>query len=198
MDILPADNMKNDIRVVMWFLRRKLRKEYGITLKEMEEDLENCGNPVIASMWKDIKQAAGSIEEVYQKKTLTEFPMVALWIFYKDTAYNAPFMYIMKNILEKSDKLLPYANKYYKEPKDWYVNAWHDAKEHTAGLKESGKIPDESAIMAPDEQIFVPKLQQKMLNDIDAAVKRKRMLFNIGAESLNDDEEEKDAGTKGG
>jgi len=184
MEILRADAMKLDIRMVLWYLKKKLRKEYDVDFKQMEEDLENCGNPVVALIWKEIKEAGSQIKEEHQRITAYEFPMVALWIVYRDTAYNAPFMYIIKKILDKSEKLTPYVDRYYKEPKDWYVNVWHDAKAKTAKLKKEGKILNESAILSPEEEIFTPAIQARRLKEIDEAIKKKKYLYKIGTENI--------------
>jgi hypothetical protein len=121
-DILPADEMKYELRLGLWYIKRKLKKEYGITMEQIKDDLENSGNPVISILWGEVKNTADKVKEVYQKQMILEFPMVALWIMYKDTAYTNPFMYIMKNLMDKKDKLMPFLEKYYREPKDWHVN----------------------------------------------------------------------------
>jgi len=184
MEILKADDMKLDIRMAVWFLKKKLRKDYGMDLKKIEEDLENCGNPVVSLIWKEIKSADAEIKEKYQRSIVYEFPMIALWIVYRDTAYNAPFMYIVKKILDKSDKLLPYVDKYYKEPGEWYVNAWHDSKARTSKMKKDGTLLDESAILSPDEEIFTPAIQARRLKEMDNAIQKKKSLLKIGVEDI--------------
>ena len=187
MDIVFADNMKRDIRVVLWYLKRKLKKEHNMTIEMIRDDLDNCGNPVIAMLWKEVKEMASKIKEKYQRDIAIDFPMIALWIVYKDTAYDAPFMYIIKKVLDKKDKLEKYVDKYYKEPEDWYVNRWHDTKEHTAELKKKGKLPpDVEGAMAIDEEIFVPTYQKKKLEIIDREIKKRRKALDWGDKSLND------------
>jgi hypothetical protein len=179
MDILYADDMKKDVRIVLWYLKRKLKKEYGVTMEQIKNDIENSGNPVISLLWKNVKESADKIKETYQKELVTEFPMVALWIVYKDTAYNAPFMYIIKNVLDEKEKLLPFVEKYYKEPEDWYVNRWHDTKEHTKKLKEEGKLPELEGALSIDEEIFVPKYQMHKIDVIDNEIKKRRKAMNL-------------------
>ena len=161
MDIIFGDNMKRELRAMMWLLKRRLKNHYKVTLEQVREDMDNCGNPVIWNIWKEIRDAAEQIEENYQKEIAIEFPMIILWIIYKDTAYNPIFMYILVKLMEQSDLILPKAKKYYVEPKDWYVNRWHDTKQHTKDLKEEGKIPNIDGVLAPDEMIFVPQAQNK-------------------------------------
>ena len=177
MDIVYGDKMKSEIKLVLWYLKRKLKKEYDITLKEIEDDLDNCGNPVISRIWKEIKDAANKINETYQRNIALEFPMIALWIVYKDTAYNTPFMYIIKKIFDKKEELMPFIEKYYKEPDEWYVNRWHDTKEHTKELKKKGELPDIEGAMSLDEEIFVPKYQQKKIDMIDKEIKKKKRIL---------------------
>jgi len=161
MDILFGDEMKKELRAVMWFLKRRLKKQYKVTLEKVREDMDNCGNPVIAKIWEEISDAADQIEENYQKEIATEFPMIILWIIYKDTAYSPIFMYVITKLMEQSDELLPKTQRYYVEPKDWYVNRWHDTKEHTKEMKEEGKIMKADGAMSPDERIFVPQYQEE-------------------------------------
>lgn len=180
MDILKANDMKQEVRVVLWYLKRKLRKEYGVTLEEMENDLNTCGNPVVALLWKTVKETSSNIKENHQKSMINDFIMVALWIAYKDTAYNTPFMYMIKKVLDGKDKLSPYVDKYYKEPDSWYVNIWHDTKEHTKKMKEDGVLLNAEAVMSPDEEIFVPRIQDEKWKKLDEEIKRRRKLYDRG------------------
>jgi hypothetical protein len=83
--------------------------------------------------------------------------------------------------MDHKDEIMPYLEKYYVEPKDWYVNRWHDVKKHTKELKEEGKLSPVTGDLAFDENIFVPPYQQKVLNkyrediqkDIDKEKKRR-------------------------
>jgi len=170
-DILFGDDLKKEIRALMWILKRRLKKQYNTTIEQVRNDMDNCGNPVIAKIWNEIVESAEKIEETYQKDIATEFPMIILWIIYKDTAYSPIFFYIITKLLE-DPKLYEQAKKFSVEPEDWYVNRWHKTKEHTAELKAKGELPDFDGAMAGDEKIFTPPLQEieyqkinKELND---------------------------------
>jgi len=164
MDIVFTDGMKKELRLFLWILRRKLKKKYKITLDNIIEDMDNCGNPVIGKIWNDIKKMCGQIKEEYQRKIVYEFSAIGLWMIYKDTAYGPLFMYIIVPMLRNANEILPIAEKYYVDIKDLYVNAWSDSKEHTNQGKKDGKIPDIEGIMSVDEQIFVPQYQEKKIS----------------------------------
>ena len=95
MDIAGADKMKWEYRVMLWYLKRHMKKEYATTLKQMEDDLNNCGNVVFSELWSIINDTANQITEDYQRDIIREFSMVFLWILYRDTAYSPITMYIL-------------------------------------------------------------------------------------------------------
>ena len=161
MDIVKADKMKKEMRVALWWLKHKFKKEYGVTINEILDDLDNCGNIVIGKIWKELKKAADEIKEEYQQDIALEFPAFILWAVYRDTAYVNPFFYILVNLLRQTNEILPVAEKYYKDPKDWYVNRWNNVKANTSEQKRKGEIPDIEGIMSYDETIFVPQYQQE-------------------------------------
>jgi len=161
MDISVADKMKWEYRVMLWYLKRHMKKEYSITLKEMEADLNSCGNVVFSELWKIVRNTADQVTEVYQRDIIREFSMVFLWILYRDTAYSPITMYMLKQFFDSQKVLYPAVMKYYVEPKDMYVNAWHDTKAHTKELKDDGKIPNFDGVMGNDEKIFVPPEQEE-------------------------------------
>ena len=159
MDINHADKMKLTMRAMLWYMKKKLRKDYGVTIDQMEQDLNNCGNPVIFEMWHDVKNLADEIKEKYHKNVIMEFPIAILWIIYRDTAYSPMFMYLLKGFFDKKDLLYPAVLKYYKEPEDMYINVWNDAKQHTKELKAKGELADIGGRQAMDEEIFTPQYQ---------------------------------------
>jgi len=166
MDIVFGDNMKKELRATLWVLKRRLKKHYKVTIDQVKEDMDNCGNPIIGKIWREIKEAAEQIEENYQKEVATEFPMIILWIIYKDTAYSPIFMYVLINLMKEADDILPKAMKYYVEPDEWYVNRWHDTKEHTKELKEEGKLAKVDGLLSNDENIFVPQKQDEITKQL--------------------------------
>lgn len=161
MDIAKADKMKKEMRLALWWIKRKFKKDYGVTFDEILEDLDSCGNIVIGKIWKEVKEMADEIKEGYQKDIAIEFPAFILWAVYRDTAYINPFFYVLTKIMREHERLLPIAEKYYKEPKDWYVNRWHSTKAESARLKAEGKIPDIEGAMGYDETIFTPPIQHE-------------------------------------
>ena len=64
-DIKDRNKLKLELSVLLWFAKRKIKKENGTTLEEMKDDLNNCGNPIISELWREIKDAAEKIEEGY-------------------------------------------------------------------------------------------------------------------------------------
>ena len=163
MDIVFGDDLKKEIRLGLWLFKKRITKYYKTSISKMIDDLDNCGNPVIARIWKEVKYAADEIKEEYQKEMAIEYPAVILWILYRDTAYMPIFMYVMVKILENKDELLPLAMKYYAEPKDWYVNRWNESKKHTAELKKKKVLVDAEAVMSESEKIFTPPIQHDRL-----------------------------------
>jgi len=191
---MNADKMKIEMRVMLWYLKRHLKKNYKITLDGIKEDLEYCGNPVISTLWNINQSTAEKIKEDYQKEIVMEFPMALLWIIYRDTAYMPIAMYMIKELLDRKDEIYPQIEKYYQNPDDWYCNAWHDSKEHTKKMKEEGKIPNVEGIMSNDEAIFVPGYQyeknhpvaEKLVKQMDEEFEKKRKDKNYGIDDKDE------------
>ena len=173
LDIIPADKPKKLFRIAMWWLRKEYAKE--ATKVDIHDDMINCGNPIIRYFYKELMQMADGIEEKHQSGLIREFGEFALWVVYRDTAYRQPFVYMIKNLLDKKDEFYPIVEKYYKEPKDWYVNLWHDAKEITKKQRAEGKIINSE--LSEAEKYFVPGVQHKRLietgKELDREKKRK-------------------------
>lgn len=190
MDITGADKMKIEFRIMLWYLNRHLKKKYKITLKEMDSDLESCGNPVIAEIWDIVKKGADEIKEDYQQKIIHDFTLALLWIIYRDTAYLPISMNFFKKILDKKEELYPYVMKYYVPLEDCYCNVWHDTKANTDKLKEEGKLPKIEGFMGYDEQQFVPSLvhqkHQKMIKNMKKETELKKLNKNYGREDEED------------
>lgn len=177
MDILPADKTKNQIRLAAWWLRHKYAG--GANKDKIHDDMLNCGNPVLRKIFYKINELA-DIKEGYQRSMIVDFVELFLWILYKDTAYRDPFFYIAKNIFDIKDELMPDIMKYYKEPKDFYVNRWHDTKENTKKGRENKSVLSDE--LSYDETFFVGETQRarrdvildNMNKDIVKEVKKRR------------------------
>ena len=168
-DIAVGDKPKRMVRLAMWWLRKKLAE--GKDRDEIHDDIMNCGNPVIRVVHQIIREAGDHIKEPYQNALIKDGSDLGFWVIYKDTAYRDPFFYILRNILEQKEKLMPMLDEYLKKPEDWYINTWTRTKEHTAKLKAAGEISIDD--MSPDEKIFVPQYQTKMIYDeIDKEMKK--------------------------
>jgi hypothetical protein len=151
--------MKKELRALMWVLKRRLKKHYKTTVEHVKSDMDSCGNPVIAKLWNTIQDDANKIEEKYQRDIATEFPMIILWMIYKDTAYSPIFFHCLKKVFELPD-LYEQICRYSVEPEDWYVNTWHDTKKRTQELKDEGKIANLEGMQGGDERIFTPTYQE--------------------------------------
>ena len=172
--IHQADRDKRWIRLAAWWLKRKYNKN-GKT-DAIHDDMINCGNPVIRKLYKLI-DASDFIKEKYQKNTMKELSELLLWIIYKDTAYRDPFFYVLKQALDMKEDIYDDVCKYYKDPADWYVNIWNDAKAKTQELKDKGEIADVPHSMSGAETYFVPRIQEDRLKQMDSLItkeKRKR------------------------
>lgn len=161
-DIGFADTKKRIFRLALGWARKKYCE--GKKADAIRDDIRNCGNPVIREFHKLILEVSDNIEENYQNALIRDISEFGLWILYKDTAYRDPFFWVLKRILEKKDEIMPLIDKYYKEPKNWYINTWTATKKNTAKLRKQGKLPDTQ--LAPDEDIFVPQYQYKKIYDI--------------------------------
>ena len=146
------------MRIAAWWLRKKYTD--GKTKDQVHEDMVNCGNPLIKKLF-DLINNSAQIDEVYQKSMMVDFSELLMWILYRDTAYRDPFVYVLKKALDMKDELMPMINKYYKEPKDWYVNAWHDSMEYTKQMRKDGKLGDIE--LSQCETYFVPDVQTKRM-----------------------------------
>ena len=173
MEISYGDKMKFDMKVALIWIKRRMKKIHKVTIDDMREDLENCGNPFIARLWNETKELSDGIKENYQRNVLIEFPIVILWTIYKDTAYIGPFAWVMTHILRDSEELLPLIEKYYVDIPDMYLNRWHDTKKHTQEQKDDGVIPNIDGILSSDEKIFVPPEQHKVTKKIIEALDKK-------------------------
>ena len=170
LDIVPADRDKWYMRIAMkWFIKKY---SDGKNSDIIHEEMRDCGNPVIRFMLKTRDRVISNVSETYQQQLITMFSDFGLWIMYKDTAYRQIFMWMMKEILDNKDTLLPMVEKYYSEPEDWYVNLWNKTKKRTKELQESGELP--IGMLSEAEKYFVPSEQKrKMLEELERERKKK-------------------------
>ena len=140
-----------------WF-----RKKAGASVEAVHGDLSACGNPTFTRIYDLINVTADSIKEKYQANVVRNFGSLLLWILYKDTAYRDIVLWMIYRICEKATLIMKEIEPYLKEPNDWYVNAWHDSKEHTKKARKEGKIS--SIKKTDDEDIFTPPVQARKLS----------------------------------
>lgn len=172
MEITPADKDKRLIRLAAWWIRKKYKD--STNKNSIKEDMEACGNPAIKKMYDILQDISEEITEVYQKNTMSELTELVLWIMYKDTAYRQPFFYTLKKLFDMKDELMPLIEKYYEEPSEWFVNAWHDAKMETKKLKKEGKMANLNTNMSAAETYFVPSVQQDRFRKIEDDMKKRK------------------------
>lgn len=169
MDITPADKYKKLIRFALWFIYKKS----GKTKEFISEDMKHCGNDVIRKMMNKINEGLNEIKEEPQRNRTREVAEFMLWIMYKDTAYRQPFFYILNEIIKDKD-IFKGMNNFIVEPKNWYVNQWHDSKAMTDKQRKEGKITDGE--LSQCELTYVPDVQNKRFKkeyeEIEKARKR--------------------------
>lgn len=174
-DILIGDKPKRAIRMVMWWLRKK----YGLEKHNKDvvhNDMQYCSNQIIRKIFNIIKDTASNVKMDYQRGMITDFSELGLWIIYKDTAYRPIFFYVLKQILDKKEELMPLIDKYYVEPKDWYVNQWWESKQRTKEGQESGDLGSDELDFL--ETMFVPQAQfnrfQKTIKELESDMKKEQ------------------------
>lgn len=154
MDIMHANLQKKYIQLGIKLLRRKLGESASV--EGVKSDLENCGNPVFARIYKTMIETSSEIKGNWQRKTVEEIGGLLLWILYRDTAYKDIAIYILNEVLKDADKYKEDLKPYLKEPKDFYVNEWVESKELTAKKEGIGQYGRSFA-----EEVFTPTIQRK-------------------------------------
>ena len=172
-EIAPADKEKWYLRIAMnWFIKKY---SGGKNSKEINEEMENCGNSVIRYIRRLKKELHDNISprEKHQRRMVNELGDFLLWIMYKDTAYRQMFFWALKHMMEDKDDLMPVINEYYREPKDWYVNVWSDAKQKTKDLRKQGKLKEGQ--LSEEEKYFVPSITYARIQEEEMERKSKKM-----------------------
>ena len=170
-DIIAGDKYKKTLRLVMWYLRKRFAESRD--KDEIHEEMVVCGNRVISRIYELVMKTADNINHIHQRNAIKDGTEILLWATaYKDTAYRDPFFYMLKHLLDMKDDIYKDVLKYYKEPEDWYINAWQNSKKHSKELQESGLKPRTQ--MSSDELIFVPQAQQKEFERIINEERKRR------------------------
>lgn len=171
--ITSADREKWLIRIGMDWVRKHYAD--GKNSKEISDDIENCGNPVIRFFNNLLKRARSNISEKHQKKMIKDFGEFGLWVMYEDTAYRQIFFWLLKQAFDNKDTLMPLVEKYYVEPEDWYVNQWGTSKRITKEKQEKGELP--KGELSEAEKYYVPAVTQarnkKIVEELEKQRKRK-------------------------
>ena len=162
LDIVPADKEKWYLKLAMkWFIKKYSGGKNGNII---HEEMEQCGNPIIRFLLNKKEEIVDNIkEEEHQIDVIDNMSEFLLWVLYKDTAYRQIFFWALKQLMDEKENLMPKINEYYREPKDWYVNVWHDSKQKTKKQRESGELSENGMSMA--EQYFVPKITQRRIEE---------------------------------
>lgn len=158
--IMAAEKEKKLIRLTIWLLTKKL----GVSVAEMQDDLDNCGNPVFQKMYQVLLHTSNQIQRRFQQKSTLEIGTVFLWILYRDTAYRDPAYYAIFQMLRKSFGMDEAIKEYVKLPDEWYVNVWDKTKKRTEEKRKNGEIPERS--VSHEEEIFITGKQKKKLKEL--------------------------------
>ena len=153
-----GDKHKRLMRIAEGWFRKKTKA----SIEAVHKDLSVCGNPTFTRLYNIINDTAYEIKEEYQSRVVRNWGSLILWILYKDTAYRDVILYIIYNLCKKATLIMKEIEPYLKEPSEWYVNSWHDSKQHSKKGKANGTIS--SIGKAEDESIFTPAEQAKRLN----------------------------------
>lgn len=160
MDIYEISMHKKIIRTTVWLLRHKLGS--CATVERVHEDLMESGNATVQFLTGMLNYAGKNIKERYQSKTVSELGELSIWILTKDTAYRDIFFWLLDQVLQRATEIRKWIQPYVKDPKDWYVNVWHETKKESDKLKTEGRIPKYGK--SASEKIFTPAEQQRVLN----------------------------------
>ena len=170
LDIVPADKEKWYLNVAVdWFIKKY---SDGKNSEVIAEEINDCGNPIIRRIVKLRDKAINSISENHQKRMMKTFGDFGLWMMYKDTAYRQIFIWMLKELFDQKDELMPFINKYYVEPDDWYINKWTKGKQKSKKQIESGEIPE--GLMSNLEKYFVPSIQRKRITEELEKMRRRK------------------------
>lgn len=159
LDIVPADKEKWYLRIAMnWFIKKY---SGGKNSKDIHEEMQDCGNPVIRYFSRLKNKIVNDISERHHTKMIEQFTEFLLWIMYKDTAYRQIFFYALKHMMDNKETLMPIIESYYREPQDWYVNRWSESKKITKKKREKGEIGEWE--LSEAEKYFVPTITHQLI-----------------------------------
>lgn len=150
-DIVFGELQKKLIRIGANLIRKKM----GASTKVIDYDIEGSSNEAILAIDKILMGTADRIKPHYQKGMVKDYGRLGLWILTKDTAYRDMFFWMLYNMLENADKMLPLIKPYVKPPNEWYPNVWYDSIARSNELKAQNRIPDYE--MCATEKVFKPR-----------------------------------------
>jgi hypothetical protein len=131
----------------------------GASTQVIDYDIEGTSNEAIAALDKILVGTTDRIKSNYQKRMVKDYGRLALWILTKDTAYRDEFFWMLYNLLQNADVILPLVKPYVKDPSEWYPNVWVDGKEKSRELRKQNRIPDFA--MSLTEKVYLSKNNKK-------------------------------------
>lgn len=177
MDLLGADDMKWDMRIIAKYAQKRLEKalqdKYAVHLEKgknfidyIHDDLSNTTNKAVRKIYNELLKAGKEIPTQHHASMIVDLGAFLLWVVYNDTAYRDPTFSILHNLIS-DPALKDDLKEYVKEPKDWYCPRWIQSKKSTVQLQKDGIIMDHE--MSPDEKVFSPMDQ---LDKIDKVLRK--------------------------
>lgn len=182
MNIKSMDAVKSKMTTLLKIFDVFYKKKIG---KDVEESLQNSGNKVVEILYSIVNDTCANITDmlycgnnkVPEKKkdryrSMIRNPIiVALAIYYKDSAYRDFGDYMLYHLLEKKDEIMPYLTE--KHPKDWYFNTWQDFMDKTHKGWEKGELPE--GILSDSEYLMVDSVgQQEVKNYVERRKEEQR------------------------
>ena len=161
-DILDSELQKKYIRFGMRLLRKKLGK--CASSGSIKEDMNNCGNPLFAMLYRDVFNMADKVEHGHQRNMIKELSEIFIWILNRDTAYRDEAIWMLNYILEHKEEYQKALKPYLKPPKKWYSNVWEKTMKQTEEGRKDGSISKWGKSHA--EKIFTPSEQAKKFKNM--------------------------------
>jgi len=150
-DIYQGELQKRYVRMAIWLLKKKLGT--CANSKDIQEDMENCGNEVFARLYMHFKNTVKQIKEEPQRNAIRDVGELGVWIPYKDTAYKDIIVYMLNEIINDKE-ICAAIKKQVKPSSQWYPNVWHETKKQTAKGKKEGVVTAHGVGFS--EKVFMP------------------------------------------
>jgi len=154
-DIYQGELQKRYVRMAIWLLKKKLGT--CANSKDIQEDMENCGNEVFARLYMHFKNTVKQIKEEPQRNAIRDVGELGVWIPYKDTAYKDIIVYMLNEVINDKE-ICAAIKKQVKPSEEWYPNVWHETKRQTEKGREEGTISKYGKSFA--EKVFTPGAKQ--------------------------------------